>query len=75
MCPHTQAHTHAYTHTHNMWHSTCNNVICSYIDDDDLIQHIVIIDILQAFAKSSLQALRVVFESRIPFQDFLYIEL
>ena len=41
------------THTHNMWHSTCNNVICSYIDDDDLIQHIVIIDIFCKVISSS----------------------
>ena len=51
-----------------MWHySTCNNVICSCIDDDDLTQHTVIIGMLLAFRKRSLQALKVVLERRIPF--------
>ena len=50
-----------------MIYSTCNNVMCSCIDGDDLIQRTIIIGILLAFRKLSLQALRVVLERRIPF--------
>ena len=50
-----------------MIYSTCNNVICSCIDGDDLIQRTIIIGILLEFRKLSLQALRVVLERRIPF--------
>ena len=37
-----------------MIYSTCNNVMCSCIDGDDLIQRTIIIGILLAFRKLSL---------------------
>ena len=53
----------------------CNNVICSCIDDDDLIQSTVIIGILVAFGKLSLEALRIAFEMKIIFMFFLIFDL
>ena len=46
-----------HTDTQHVTYSTCNNIICSYIDYDDLIQCTVIIAILLAFRKLSLHVL------------------